>query len=253
MPWAVSTRSTSAISPAPTSRWWTVDLAATIGGTAGDGQTDTVAVDATNGDDVAIVSSFGGEVSVLGLSAQVTIDHAESGDKLVINALAGDDVIEASGLEAGKIALQLFAGAGDDIVIGSAGNDAIDGGDGDDVLLGGAGNDTISGGGGDDLIIDGDGNNTFVVSNPLDGHDIVSGFDGDALGGQDTLNLDALFDGLGVAAADRAGRVSIADNGSSVDVSVDADGNAANGFEFTVATLITNDAISANQDVILGT
>jgi Ca2+-binding RTX toxin-like protein len=229
-----------------------VDLAATIGGTAGDGQVDSVTANATNGDDIALISSSGSTVSVVGLSAQVTVDHAEAGDKLVINGLAGDDVFDASGLEPGKISLQLFAGAGDDIVIGSAGNDAIDGGAGDDVLLGGAGNDTIAGGAGDDLILGDSGNNTFVVSSPLEGHDIISGFDGDALGGQDTLNLDALFDGLGVAAADRAGRVSIADNGSSVDVSVDADGNAANGFEFTVATLITNDAISANQDVILG-
>ncbi len=229
-----------------------IDLAAVIGGTAGDGQIDTVAVNATNGDDVALVSSVGSEVSVLGLSAQVTVDHAEAGDKLLINALAGDDVIDASGLEAGKISLQLFAGAGNDVIIGSAGNDAIDGGAGDDVLLAGGGNDTIAGGAGDDLIFGDSGNNTFVVSSPLDGHDIISGFDGDALGGQDTLNLDALFDGLGVAAADRAGRVSLADNGASVDVSVDADGNAANGFEFTVATLNTADAITIGQDVLLG-
>jgi Ca2+-binding RTX toxin-like protein len=230
-----------------------IDLAAAVGGTAGDGQVDSVSVDATGGDDFVSVSSVGSQVVVSGLSAQVTIDHAEAGDKLVINGLGGADFFDASSLEAGKVSLQLFAGDGDDIVIGSAGNDAIDGGDGDDVLFGGDGNDTISGGAGDDLVFDESGNNTFVVSSPLDGHDIISGFDGDALGGQDTLNLDALFDGLGVAAADRAGRVSIADNnGVSVDVSVDADANAANGFEFTVATLITNDAITAGQDVILG-
>jgi Ca2+-binding RTX toxin-like protein len=181
----------------------------------------------------------------------VTVDHSEAGDKLVINGLAGSDIFDAGGLEAGKISLQLFAGAGEDIAIGSVGNDAIDGGAGDDVLLGGDGNDTISGGGGDDLIIDGSGNNTFVVSSPLDGHDIISGFDGDAAGGQDTLNLDALFDGLGVAAVDRTARVSVADNGASVNVSVDADGNAANGFEFIVATLNTADAITVGSDVIV--
>ena len=91
------------------------------------------------------------------------------------------------------------------------------------------------------------------MSSPLDGHDIISGFDGDAAGGQDTLNLDALFDGLGVArAANRAARVSIADNGSSVDVPVDADGNAANGFELTAVTLVTTDAVVLGQDVLLG-
>jgi Ca2+-binding RTX toxin-like protein len=228
-----------------------IDLAAAIGGTAGDGQVDTVTVNATNGDDVVLVSSLGSEVVVNGLSAQVAVDHAEATDKLVINGLAGDDVFDASGLEAGKISLQLFAGAGEDIVIGSAGNDAIDGGAGNDVLFGGDGNDTISGGGGDDLIFGDSGNDTFVVSSPLDGQDIISGFDGDAAGGQDTLNLDALFDGLGVAAADRTARVSVADNGGSVNVSVDADGNAANGFEFVVATLNTADAVTVGSDVIV--
>lgn len=59
---------------------------------------------ATNGDDVAIVSGSGTEVSVLGLSAKVTIDHAEAAnDRLVIEAGAGDDVIEASGLFAGTL------------------------------------------------------------------------------------------------------------------------------------------------------
>jgi hypothetical protein len=110
--------------------------------------------------------------------------------------------------------------------------------------LGGDGNDTIDGGAGDDLILGDSGNNTFVVSSPLDGHDIISGFDGDALGGQDTLNLDALFDGLGVAAADRAGRVSIADNGSSVDVRRRRRQRRQR-LRIPVATLNTNDAITA--------
>jgi Ca2+-binding RTX toxin-like protein len=230
-----------------------IDLASTIGGAAGDGQIDTVNVTATNGDDLVTVSSLGSKVFVDGLSSQVAVDHAEATDKLVVNGLAGDDVFDASGLDAGKISLQLFASAGDDIAFGSAGDDAIDGGDGDDVLFGGNGNDTIGGGGGDDLVFGGSGNDTFVVSSPLDGHDLILGFDGNTAGGQDTLNLDALFDGLGVAAADRGGRVSVADNGGSVNVAVDADNNGANGFEFVVATLITSDAVTVGQDVVVGT
>ena len=230
-----------------------IDLAGLTGGATGDGQIDTVAVNATNGDDLVTVSSLGSKVFVDGLSAQVAVDHAETGDKLVVNGLAGDDVFDASGLEAGKISLQLFAGAGDDVVIGSAGNDAIDGGAGDDVLFGGDGNDTIGGGTGDDLLFGDSGSDTFVVSSPLDGNDILADFDGDGAGGQDTLNLDSLFDGLGVAAADRAARVSVADNGGSVNVAVDADNNAANGFEFIAATLNTADAVTVGQDVIVGT
>jgi Ca2+-binding RTX toxin-like protein len=209
-----------------------IDLAGVIGGTTGDGQPDSVTVNGTNGDDVVSISLLGGKVVVDGLSAQVAIDHAEADDKLVITALAGDDIIDASALAAGKATLQLLGGAGDDVILGSAGDDLIDGGAGDDVVFGNGGNDT------------------FRYSDPLDGHDIIADFDGDAAGGQDVLNLDALFDKLGVAEADRAGRVSLTDNGSAVDVSIDADGNAANGFELNAVTLITTDAVTLGQDVL---
>jgi Ca2+-binding RTX toxin-like protein len=157
---------------------------------------------------------------VNGLAAQVTIDHADKGDLLVIDGSAGFDFIDAHGLAAGHIGLQLFGRDGGDVLIGSAGNDSLEGGTGNDELDGGLGNDS------------------FRYSSPLDGHDVIDNFDGNASGGQDTLNLDALFDGLGVAAADRAGRVAIADHGATVDVAIDLDGNTANGFELTAATLL---------------
>jgi hypothetical protein len=55
-----------------------------------------------------------------------------------------------------------------------------------------------------------------------------------------------------VQTADRAGRVSITDNGASVDVFIDTDGNLLNGFELT-ATLKTADAITVGQDILVGT
>jgi len=210
-----------------------IDLAGVIGGATGDGQFDSVTVDGTNGDDVVSISSLGGKIVVDGLSAQVAVDHAEADDKLVVTALAGDDIIDASTLAASKATLQLLGGAGDDIVLGSAGDDLIDGGAGDDVLFGSGGSDT------------------FRHSDPLDGHDIIADFDGDAVGGQDVLNLDALFDKLGVAEVDRAGRVSLTDGGSTVDVSIDADGDAGNGFELKAVTLNTADAVALGDDVIL--
>jgi hypothetical protein len=82
---------------------------------------------------------------------------------------------------------------------------------------------------------------------------VISGFDGNASNGQDKLDLDALFDSLGVAAASRAGRVSIVDSGSSVDVRINADGNSANGFELTIATLKTGDAVTVGSDITVGT
>jgi Ca2+-binding RTX toxin-like protein len=210
-----------------------IDLAGVIGGAIGDSQPDTVTVNGTNGEDVVSVSALGSKVVVDGLSAKVTADHADVDDKLVINAFVGDDIIDASTLAAGKMTLQLLGGAGDDVILGSNGGDLIDGGAGDDVVFGNAGSDT------------------FRYSDPLDGHDLIVDFDGDAAGGQDVLNLDALFDKLGVAEADRAGRVSLTDSGSAVDVAIDADGNAANGFELKAVTLITTDAVALGQDVIL--
>jgi Ca2+-binding RTX toxin-like protein len=68
------------------------------------------------------------------------MSHAEqANDSLVVQALSGDDVIEASGLAADSLALTEDGGDGDDVLIGSDGDDILDGGNGDDVLLGGLG------------------------------------------------------------------------------------------------------------------
>jgi Ca2+-binding RTX toxin-like protein len=128
------------------------DLAAPGGG--GDGQPDNVVVQGTNGDDVATVAGNAAGVSVLGLAAQVGIDGAESAnDRLTINVLASDDVVDASGLPAAAIRLTADGGDGDDVLLGGDGDDVLLGGAGDDVLLGGPGIDVIDGGPGDDVEI----------------------------------------------------------------------------------------------------
>jgi Ca2+-binding RTX toxin-like protein len=128
---------------------------AAVGG-AGDAQPDNVTAMATNGDDVALVVGDASGVSVLGLAARIDVTGAEAAnDTIAINGLAGDDVLDASGLAAGAVRLVLDGGAGDDVIIGSDGDDVLIGGDGDDVLLGGLGNDIIDGGAGDDIEIQG--------------------------------------------------------------------------------------------------
>jgi hypothetical protein len=89
----------------------------------------------------------------LGLSAQVNILNFDANDRLVIKGLAGDDVIEASGLAVSGILLTADGGAGDDILIGGDGDDVLIGGDGDDVLIGGGGLDVLDGGPGDNTVI----------------------------------------------------------------------------------------------------
>ena len=149
-----------------------LDLSAPAGSGQGDGQPDTVIVNGTAGDDQIKVASSGASVVVNGLAAQVTIAGAEGGrDSLVINALAGNDIINASALNAGQINLTINGGAGNDTITGSRGNDLVIGGTGNDVALLGAGDDTF-------------------VWNPGDGSDTVEG-----QAGTDTL----LFNGSNVA------------------------------------------------------
>jgi Ca2+-binding RTX toxin-like protein len=115
---------------------------------------DTVIVQGTNGDDVALIVGDAAGTSVLGLAAQVNITGADAAnDRLTVNALAGDDVVEASGLAAGAIQLTADGGPGDDILVGGAGADTLAGGDGDDVLIGGPGIDVLDGGPGDNVVI----------------------------------------------------------------------------------------------------
>lgn len=126
---------------------------AAVGG-AGDGQPDTVIVNGTSGDDVMLAFGDALGVSLVGLSASVNITGSESvNDRLVLNALAGDDVVEASGLAGDAIQLVADGGTGDDVLIGSDGADVLLGGEGDDVLIGGPGIDILDGGLGDNILI----------------------------------------------------------------------------------------------------
>jgi Ca2+-binding RTX toxin-like protein len=137
-----------------------------------DGAADTVIVNGTNGADQILVGGTASGVKIAGLAASIRITGAEAArDQLIVNALGGDDIVNASNLQAGVIVLTLNGGAGNDLLIGSQGDDLIIGGTGNDVALMGAGDDTF-------------------VWNPGDGSDTVEG-----QGGHDTL----LFNGANIA------------------------------------------------------
>ncbi len=128
-----------------------INLAATTGG--GDGQADSVIVTGTTGADVASVAGDATGVSVVGPAARVNITGAEAGDRLTINALAGDDVVEASALSAGAIQFVADGGDGDDVLVGGAGANTLMGGAGDDVLIGGSAQDVLDAGPGSNVVI----------------------------------------------------------------------------------------------------
>lgn len=76
-----------------------------------------------------------------------------------VYATAGADTVRASHATSwdGWQGVSIFAGAGDDDIIGSAYEDVIDGGTGNDTIRAGAGNDFINSSTGDDLIYGGTG------------------------------------------------------------------------------------------------
>jgi Ca2+-binding RTX toxin-like protein len=163
------------------------DLAATLAGNTGDGQTDRVTVNATNGNDTLNVTGDASGVAVTGLAAQVAIQHQEPSDELAVNGLDGNDILDAAQLAAQAIALTLDGGAGGDKIAGAKGIE---------TSRGGAGNDSIDGNGGDDVAFLGAGDDAFVWD-PGDGSDIVEGQDGtdtmpfNGAGAAEQVNLSA--------------------------------------------------------------
>jgi Ca2+-binding RTX toxin-like protein len=117
---------------------------------------DNVTVNATNGEDIVSIAGAGTNAQVTGLHTAVSITGGRTAsDRLTVNGLASDDVLDASGLAATALALTLDGGDGDDVLIGGAGNDTLLGGAGDDVILGGPGTDVIDGGLDDNVVIQG--------------------------------------------------------------------------------------------------
>ncbi len=141
------------------------DLSA-LGG-VDDAEPDTVSINATNANDAVVLSGGPSNLQVLGLTTSVTVTGASgTNDSVTVHGLAGDDVIDASGVAPGAALLTLDGGADDDVLVGGAGNDTLLGGDGDDVLLGGAGTDVLDGGSGDNVIIQDDSVPTIATGMP---------------------------------------------------------------------------------------
>jgi Ca2+-binding RTX toxin-like protein len=142
---------------------------------------DRVTVEGTAGNDTMSVAAaaVAGHISVAGGPASVPIDVVNS-EALAIEALAGNDTLNA-GL--GLAALTQLT------LDGGAGNDSINGGDGNDTLRGGTENDSIDGNRGDDTGFLGAGDDSFTWD-PGDGSDRVEGE-----AGTDTM----VFNGAGVA------------------------------------------------------
>jgi Ca2+-binding RTX toxin-like protein len=131
---------------------------------AGDGQADTIVINATDGNDVITVANVNGVVTVSGLAAKLTISNFEATDRIVINGFGGNDIIAAFGLTG--MLFTANGGDGNDILVGSTGNDTLNGDAGNDLLIGGGGQDTLDGGTGNNVVFHSAANllNQFMAS-----------------------------------------------------------------------------------------
>lgn len=117
----------------------------------GDGAADSVTVNGTQSNDMLVAAGASKAVIVSGLPWTVTVFGTEPiKDGLVINALSGDDVVDATQLSSGELGISVNGGLGADTLLGGAGNDGFNGGDGNDIILMGPGNDSAVWNPGDD-------------------------------------------------------------------------------------------------------
>jgi Ca2+-binding RTX toxin-like protein len=75
-----------------------IDLAGTLGGSAGDTADDNVVVNGTNGVDNINITGNGSGADVTGLATAVSVKHAETTDSLAVNTLGGTDNVLTSGI-----------------------------------------------------------------------------------------------------------------------------------------------------------
>jgi Ca2+-binding RTX toxin-like protein len=114
-------------------------------------------------------------------------------DTLNFSAVALTNIVDVDGAGGNDVLTgTVFA----DVLLAGAGNDTVNGGAGNDTITGGAGNDSTTGGAGDD---------TLVYAAGF-GADTVPGFDANAAGGQDWLDVRP----LGINAGNFGTSVSIA-------------------------------------------
>ena len=143
----------------------------------GDGALDELSVDGRDVADTITVARSNAEslgparVTVAGLSHTLSVDGVETGDRIVLNGLGGDDVLRAvdADADAGTAPVDLLL-----TLDGGSGNDTLSGGSAADTLIGGEGNDVVAGGLGNDIVRLGTGNDVYT-HRQLSGFDTVEG------------------------------------------------------------------------------
>jgi len=99
-----------------------IDLAATVGGKTADTKSDYVWLQAGLGDNEIAVTMTGSKITVDGLPVAASVDHVGKTDILEIDGGFGNDIIDASKLPVGKLAVRLSGNVGADVIYGTEGS-----------------------------------------------------------------------------------------------------------------------------------
>ena len=171
-----------------------------------------------NGNDTLIGNSLVNKfVGGLGNDTYVV----SNSDIIIEAAGAGNDQVltdSNSFLLANSVEKMTFTGIGDFVGTGNNISNIINSGSGNDTINALSGMDIINGGAGNDVMDGGFGNDTFLFNLGF-GNDTILGFDADAIGGQDILDISS----LGINAGNFASSVTITDLGNDTSVTIGAD------------------------------
>ena len=124
----------------------TVDLSSPAAVGPGDAETDVVNVSGSDAVDNIAVGGNSSGIAVSGLPVPTSVVSTDPSDRLTVNALAGADTINASGLAANAVLLTMRGGPDADTLTGGPADETFrwDPGDGNDVIGGGPGNDNVA-------------------------------------------------------------------------------------------------------------
>ena len=117
--------------------------------------TESSSAEAVGTDMADIITITDTTVTITNVFGSIVLDIA-SANEIVVDGLGGNDTIDASAVT-NKVA-RLYGSEDDDVLIGGAGNDRLEGGQGADIVHGNSGDDILRNGGAGDRLEGGDGN-----------------------------------------------------------------------------------------------
>jgi Ca2+-binding RTX toxin-like protein len=126
-----------------------------------------------HGDFMEFSSSHNGQLLVASMNGKL-LGKFMNVDKIIANGNGGNDLIDA---RHANMSVDLFGGAGNDVLMGGKFGDVLVGGDGNDALFGGAGKDLLVGGMGRDLL-DGGMDDDLLVGDALTNQNDVAAMEG---------------------------------------------------------------------------